>query len=311
MNPGVLLVPLAGAALVAYAGYRYLLGILVRNLVRNPEMHLDFSAREGVEEPRPGAQRPDAPLVLFLHEYAADGSSYRKYAGFLEDRGYRIRAPDLPQGEGEGPRMFLQESDVAALVPHLEAARAEAGEAPLVVFGVSRGANAGVELLGRTGGGGVAALVTDGFFSTPDVVAEMIRKFAPIYIGRTLAGLLPGGFVDFTARRGLEAAGAALGTRFPAAGARLPDLGCPVLLLHGKRDRNVPAHLVPGYAGRAPAGSRSRVFPKARHNEACLVDPEGYRAEVLGFLEENGAGYEPAAEVTASSAVSAASREKR
>lgn len=293
--PAALVAALSVLAACGYAVYRYLMGILVGNLLAAPEMHLDFSATLEPSAPPAGAgagagAAAAGPVVLFFHEYAAPGASYRKYCGFLETDGARILAPDFPPTDPRGPRVFPSSREVEAGVAFVARAREAAGSGPWIGFGVSRGAATLLLALAQAPAGSrPAGLVLDSFGAAPDLVELLIRRFAPIYLGPLARGL-PGWFVRFTARRGLAAAGATLGTHYPDPTPQLGALGVPILFIHGGRDRAIPPTLLPGYRARSAPGSEALVVEGARHNGAVITDPRTYAARVRDFVARCGAG---------------------
>lgn len=296
MTPGAPLLWVAAALGIplglAYAFYRYTMRILVANLMNTAKGRLDFSSVL-LPEGCPERAREDAPLVLFLHEFAGKGESYRKYVLFLEARGYRVVAPDFPDaGEAavDGPRMFVSCQEVDFARQQIRAARDQAAGAPFVVHGVSRGGGAALAVLAEDPMG-VDALVVDSALSNVDMLEVMIRRLAPAYLGQRLGRSLPRWFLRLTARRSLVEVGQRLGVVFPNIGDRTPRLTVPTLQIHGARDRAVPKEVARRLNEQLPAGTELWLAKGAKHNEACLAQPEAYQEKVTRFLEAQGAGY--------------------
>lgn len=275
--------------LLGGVGLRFLAGLVETCLEAMQQIQLDFSSHVELPPPRPDLQRPGAPVLLFLHETSASGNSYSKYVGFLEELGVRVRAPDTPVTDlskvTQALTIFPVPEQLEASREALRAAAAETNGAPLFVFGVSRGASLALLALEAEPEVEVAGVCLDGLFSTHDVLEAMIQRFAPIYLG-AMGRWIPRWLRRLTAWMGLRRVQARLGIRFLDSRLALPRVRVPMLLLHGARDRTAPTEFLPEYA--ATAGARLVLFLKARHNQACVKDPELYRRSVLEFMASCG-----------------------
>lgn len=270
---------------------RFLSRIVEDNLSGGALIH---TSKEEPPVPRPELQRESAPLVVFLHETAGSGSGYARYLGFLEELGYRFLAPDLPAPDlsevTQGLSIFLTGVQLDENRDLLRRAREQAGGSPVIVFGVSRGASlASLLVAAESEEVQPAALILDGFFSTREVLESQIRRFAPIYLG-SLHRWLPRWFRRWTGHLALGRLEGRLGLGFPESSPALPEIRCPVLFLHGSRDKTAPGDYLEEYAARLGGESEIVWIRKARHNQGCVRDPEAYRREVLDFLTRRGVG---------------------
>lgn len=291
MLPALATLLLGGALVGAYFVRRHAVGIVEDNLLRMEQIHLDFSAQgERRPDPAPGGA---GPLVLFLHETAADGGSVAKYLGFLGPP-YRVLAPDFAEpahtAQATGLGVFCVPEMVEEGRRQLRRARELAGADPLVVFGVSRGASLAALTILAEPGVAVDGVVLESFFDPVDLLTAKVQRFAPIYLGARLAGLLPAGALRHFARLGLERVAARLGVEFLRTEAAAVDLPVPALFLHGGRDPAAPLEAVRRYvSARRTQGrpeTRLEEFPRARHNGAVQKEPARYREVVGAFLAE-------------------------
>ena len=290
MVPAALALALGGAVLVLYLSQRHAAGIVEDNLLRMEQIHLDFSAQGDHREPlQPGGH---GPLVLFFHETAADGGSVEKYLGFLGEP-YRIWAPDFEEpahvAEARGLGIFCVPALVEQARGFLRKARELAGDDPLIVVGVSRGASLAVLALQAEPETSVAGVVLESFFSPRDVLTAKVQRFAPIYLGRGPAKLLPEAWLRFCAGLGLARVERRLGVNFLETDAAAIELPRRVLFVHGGRDPAAPVTAVRRYVESRRARHREtglEVFAKARHNGSSQKEPERYREVVGNFLAE-------------------------
>lgn len=290
MLPAALALLLGGGILVLFLARRHAVGIVEDNLLRMEQIHLDFSA-QGAHQPmpEPGGR---GPLVLFFHETAAEGGSVEKYLGWLGEP-YRVWAPDFPDpahvSKAKGLGIFCVPEMVEHARAHLRRARDLAGDEPLVVFGVSRGASLAALALSAEPDVAVSGVVLESFFTPTDVLASKVRRFAPIYLGEAVARLLPDAFLRHCAGVGLGRVARRLGVDFLETADAAIGLKVPVLFVHGGRDPAAPVAAVRGYVaarGGETEATRLEVFRRARHNASSKKEPERYREVVAKFLGE-------------------------
>jgi pimeloyl-ACP methyl ester carboxylesterase len=279
-------------AVAVFAIVQVLSRLLEETLVGTQQIYLDFSSQVELPSGRKDLERKDGPMLVFFHETAAAGNSCTKYTAFLAEHGVRVRAPDFPTPDlsrvSQGLAIFATEGQLEVGRQALRQGMADAGDLPLVLFGVSRGASMAALLAAEAEfQGKIHSLILDGFFSPRDTLEAMAQRFAPIYLGR-FAPLLPRWFRRWNAGIALARIERRLGVKFPESLPALAHLKLPVLFLHGSRDRTAPFKYVAQYAAICPGESQVVVFPKTRHNQACVKHPERYREAIHGFLRDHG-----------------------
>lgn len=197
--------------------------------------------------------RVDRPvgIVLFLHGNAEDLGDLLPRLEAMQARGYSVLAIDY-RGYGTTPGRADEANvvaDSAAALRHLCAAE-DVTPADVIVYGRSMGGGPGVVLATRQR---VGALVLDGAFTSAFRVVTRVP-------------ILP---CD----------------RFPNV-ARLPQVDCPILIIHGTADETVPfAH---GERLRQAAGGRARHLwvEGAGHNDLIEVAGEAYWEALARLADE-------------------------
>lgn len=224
----------------------------------------------------------DAPVVVFLHGYAASKAQSLAVAPFLHRAGYAVLAFDFRAhgaSDGDHTTLGLEETrDLRAALAWL-ATREDADATRVALFGWSMGAAVAL-LAGPLPG--VRALVTDSAFAALDQVLDRVipeTTGLPAFPFATL----------FTAFAALEVGHRPSEAR-PAEAARGLDL--PLLIIQGLDDdvaRESDAEAIHAAAKR----SELWLVPGARHTGARHADPAGYERTVVGFLESALSGPAP------------------
>ena len=199
-----------------------------------------------------------APVVLLLHGTGRTIAGMVHVAGALHAAGAAVLMIDY-RGLGKSSRRALTE---ATMYEDAEAAWQELrwhqpDPALRLVYGHSLGGVIALELAARY----------------PDVNGVIVEA-APTSIVALLRD-------SWTAR--LYPVDALLGGRFDAA-AKLPRLGSPLLVIHGKRDPIVPAAMGVELYLRARGAKRLLVVDGAAHSDAAIVGGAEYQAALERML---------------------------
>jgi len=258
---------------------------------------VDFESIDGVPlkgifvEGKDGNHR----TVLFCHEYGGSMHSLGRYAGSLLDRGFNLFAFDFrghgasPETNGYVPRQWVTDKEVNDILGAIEylKSRPDLDSSNLGLFGISRGAGAGV--CAAAAFPGIKALVLDSAFSTRLTVEKYMKRWAPIYGTISLAyGQLPGwcffllGFVSrLTAQRRFKCT-------FPPVERRLGQLRArPLYMIYGDRDKYVGMDQARELFDRAREPKELWIVPGARHNGSVTVVGKEYADNVASFFERS------------------------
>jgi len=300
-----LVVALSVLGFVGWLWQRYLriivnlfLGVVVRS---NPDEEQRFEGEEvtlrtadGVELAATlalpaGEERP--PVVVFAHEFGADRRSASLYAGWLLEAGYAVLAFDF-RGHGDSkntddyvPRQWATDrelTDLAAAVDYVRRRDDLRGERP-ALFGISRGGVTATVLAARDAA--VAALVTDGIFSTRRTLLDYMHRWVSIFADvRLIYSHLPEWVFRMYERLTLLVSELRLGVRFLSVEEALAERRCPLLMIHGEADSYIDVAQARWLYGLAAEPKELWVVPQARHIQAVCVAAAEYRQRILRFL---------------------------
>lgn len=218
------------------------------------EVRLDLPAEVGrggawvhawVQEP-PGLTS-DSPVALFFHGNGENLETMRRAGLFEELRalGVLVLAADYP-GYGRSPGKPREEGVLATGDAAFRWAQSHHPERPLVLVGWSLGAAVAIETAARHPGETAGLVVMSSWTSLPEV--------ARVH------------FPGFLVRWGVQ-------ERYDSRGAahRLAGRGVPALVIHGERDRIVPAEqgrrIAEALSGSAAAPVRWVAVPGVGHND--------------------------------------------
>ncbi len=229
--------------------------------------------------------------AVFCHESGAGKDSWEKYASFLPDAGFRVVSIDFdekaPDAETNALTQWPCSRDTERLFTAIRWAKKVYPRSPIVLFGVSKGAN--VALAASFLSPAVSAVVADGLFSMKEIFRDYIRKWAPILVKPNLFGdHTPGWVVDLFAGLGYRHCEHRARRSFIDVEALLKRKHAPLLMIHGENDDYVPG---PHQSFLRKLESRRHApehftAPKAAHNEAVTLYAGQYRKTVLEFLEK-------------------------
>ena len=249
---------------------------------------LDSSDKEiealTVDKKNPGC------TVIFCHESGANKDSWEKYASFLPEAGCRVLSIDFDEktveGEANALTQWPHESDVERLLTVIRWTKKVYPGSPVVLFGVSKGAN--IALAASFRSPTAQAVVADGLFSMKEIFRDYIRKWAPILVKPNLFGEdYPDWVVNIFTQLGFWNCERLSGRKFIDVEKLLRKKHTPLLMIHGGKDDYVPAHHQK-FLHRLEAGRCSAahfVVPQAGHNEAITMQRGLYEKEVLDFLD--------------------------
>ncbi|MFN0136899.1 MAG: alpha/beta hydrolase [Phycisphaerae bacterium] len=252
--------------------------------------HVSFSAYDGVRltgmliPAAEGTQRRG--MILFAHEFGADLYSCARYCRPLRDAGYEIFTFDF-RGHGQSgcdpkytPRQWVTEREVydmrGALAYVGELLRERGHSTEIGVMGVSRGACAAI--LSATECDRIVAMVCDGVYSTDNCVEYFMRRWAYIFAKvRLVYENHHPAFWRVLRCLMLRFAEREFGCKFPSVRKALMRLSPrPIAFIHGERDSYLPIEQGRLLYALAPQPKSFWAVPRAKHNQAVIVQPERY-----------------------------------
>lgn len=211
----------------------------------------------------PPGLAPDAPVALFFHGNGENLETMRRVGLFeeLRDLGVLALAADYP-GYGRSPGKPAEEGVLATGEAALEWARSRHPDRPLVLAGWSLG----------------AAVALDTAARRPDEVSGVVAMSPWTSLEAVARVHFPGFLVRWAVPERYESLSAA---------GRIAERGIPALVIHGGRDRIIPAaqgrriaETLSGGDGAAPV--RWVEVPGAGHND-LLAHPRVWE-ELARFL---------------------------
>jgi fermentation-respiration switch protein FrsA (DUF1100 family) len=205
--------------------------------------------------PAPGAVN----LLLFCHGNAGNISHRLDNLRLLHRAGIAVfifdyRGYGLSRGKPSEAGMY-QDAEAAWLWAR-EQAESQGGR--VVIFGRSLG---GVAATYLAAGHQPAGLILESTFTN---LGAMAKSLMPL---PGLEGWLKGRFNSLD---------------------RAPSVGCPVLMLHGDRDRTVPYRLGQKLFEALPQPKRFITLPGAGHNDTYVVGGPAYFDRLARFVDEPG-----------------------
>ena len=236
-------------------------------------------------------------IVVFCHESGSNKMSWEKYAFFLPQKGFHVVAPDtdLPKQieESNGLSQWPEEREVNRLEVVVRwARRAYGNHLPVILFGVSKGANLALALSTREPS--ILAVVTDGLFSMKEIFRDYIRKWGPILVRPNLFGeRYPDWIVYLFAALGFWNSSRITKKKFVDVEKLLQKPHPPMLMIHGELDDYIPEshqnHLEQ-IARRTTKKNKTKFnrlqIPQAKHNQSVALARGAYERMVLDFLEK-------------------------
>jgi fermentation-respiration switch protein FrsA (DUF1100 family) len=230
------------------------------------------------------AKAPTKRFVLLSHGHHSTGmNEFSHITPFYHDvLGYNILLPDH-RGHGRSGGDWigfaaLDWPNVHLWVKYLTERFGE--DIEVVLHGISMGAATVLLANNNTPPAQVKLVIEDcGFSSEKEEIKCAVRMFIGPFeplirpaerIGLLLQKLIAG----FSAEESDP-----LGT--------IKNAKCPVLFIHGGKDKYVPTKFVHELYGACPTPKKKFVVPEAVHAFSYYVDPDGYNNAVIEFLTEH------------------------
>lgn len=237
---------------------------------------------------------PRRGLVIFAHEFCSDMHSCARYCRPLQQIGYDVLTFDFrghgqsESGEGYTPRQWVSDrelDDMRGAVAYAQAWLEERGRQPAIgLFGISRGACAAI--LAAQENPQIAAIVSDGAFSTDTTIEYFMKRWAYIFARvRIVYENHPPVFWRFLRWCMMLFARREFRCRFPSvrkAIARMTPR--PILFIHGEKDSYLPVEQSRRLYALAGQPKSLWVAPGARHNQAAVLHPELYARLTTQFF---------------------------
>lgn len=238
--------------------------------------------------------------IIFCHEYGSDMYSSARYARPLVESGFDIFTFDF-RGHGESsnrgryrPLQWPSDKeleDILGATAHVGSMLAAEGRpAEIGLFGISRGAGAG--LLAASSDPNIKAIVCDGAFCTDTTVIALMKRWAHIFarvklvyehhherFWRALLWLM------------FRFAQPKMGCKYPSVSRALKEMQPrPLFFIHGQKDSYIRVEQTRFLYGEAPTPKYLWVVPGAKHNQSVIVQPKEYAARTIAFFRRHLAG---------------------
>jgi len=235
--------------------------------------------------------------VVFCHEFASDMSSCERYARPLVEAGFDVFTFDFRgHGKSSCPKKYRplqwpsdkELEDVLGACAYVESALEAEGKEPKVgLFGISRGAGAG--LLAASSDPNIKAIICDGAFSTETTLMAFMKKWASIFARVKLVYRNhPDAFWRFLVWLLMRFAQPKLGRRFLSVAKALREMQPrPILFIHGLRDSYIREDQTRLLYAQAPSPKYLWLVPEAKHNQSVLVEPGQYAARTIAFFRRH------------------------
>lgn len=237
--------------------------------------------------------RPRKGVILFGIEYGADRWSCRSYCDPLLDAGYDVFTYE-PRNQGKSdsiadyePLQWITAYEVAdarAALAYMRS-RADADPKGIGLFGVSKGANAGLALMSEDPG--IRCGATDGAFGLLSVMLPYMRHWIGIYNRRYFVhGLMPAWFYAHMARVGMRRVERDRKLRFFHLEQRVSRVRRPLLMIHGGADSYIKVGMARAVFTPAAGPKEFWAVPGARHNQSVSVAGAEYARRVVAFFDQ-------------------------
>ena len=237
---------------------------------------------------------PRKGVILFGIEYGSDRWSCRSYCDPLLAAGYDIFAYE-PRNQGKSdaipgyePLQWIanyEVEDARAALAYLKT-RPDKDERGVGLFGVSKGANAGLALAAEDPW--VRCVATDGAFGLVSVMLPYMRHWIRIYNKNFLVhGLMPAWFYAHMARAGVRRVQRARKVGFFHLEERMDQVRQPLLMIHGEADSYIKVEMARALFRRAAGPKEFWAVPGAKHNLSITVAGPEYARRVVAFFDRH------------------------
>jgi pimeloyl-ACP methyl ester carboxylesterase len=241
------------------------------------------------------ARGPRRGVVLFGLEFGSNRWACVAYCESLLQSGFDVFCfeprcqGDSDRHPGYEPLQWVTEfevRDTEAALAYLKG-RPDADPRGVGLFGISKGAGAGLEVAARDPY--VRCFVTDGVFGTYTTLVPYMRLWFRIYnTHHVRQTLLPSWYYGLIGMVGLRQIERERGCRFVHLERALPLLaGRPLLLIHGGADTYIRPEMTRALFELAPEPKELWLVEGAKHNQALHVAGDEYRRRVLAFFDKH------------------------
>lgn len=239
-------------------------------------------------------EREPRGLIVFCPELEGSHWSAMSYCEGLWSAGFAIFSFDFrSQGDsdlqpGYEPLHWLTAYEVEDVISALAYVRQreDLRKLPVGILGISRGGGAALVAAALTPE--IECVVCEGTYSTDTLMYYFTLRWANLYLPEWLIRLVPRWHILLTFRIVRFLSEWKRGVRYVRLERYLRRLrGRRVQLISGARDNYVPKTIPEELCRRMGSGCRPLVVvPKAKHNAARVVDPEGYDRVLLDVFGE-------------------------
>jgi alpha-beta hydrolase superfamily lysophospholipase len=242
--------------------------------------------------PAPG---PRKGVIVFGLEFGSKRWSCVPYCSFLREQGYDIFTFEMRnQGESDSqpgyePLQWVTEfeiEDFRAALAYLKS-RPDADPRGVGLFGISKGANAG--LMVAAGDSSIRCAVTDGAFAAVTTMVPYEKKWFAIYCRNNwMPKAVPGWYYRYASRRALGEIEVQRLCRFAHLEHAMPRLAPrPLLMIHGGGDTYIKPEMAQELFQHAAEPKEFWLVPKAKHNQAFQLATDEYKQRVLAFFDKH------------------------
>lgn len=222
--------------------------------------------------------RADKPSVLLLHGIRANRLAMVGRARLLAKHGYSVLLIDLSaHGESPGDVITLGLHESAGVQSAREWIQTKRPGWPIAAIGVSLG---GASILLGPSPSGFDAVVLEAVY--PDAQSALQNRMA-MRFGRAAPAL--GKLLEMQVKPRL---GISLDQLRPID--HIAAIGAPVMVIAGGRDRHTTPAQSAALFARAKDPKEYWLLPQAAHQDFQRLDPAGYEARAIGFLQQHLAG---------------------
>ncbi len=237
-------------------------------------------------------------MIIFAHEFSSDMYSCARYCRPLLAAGYDVFSFDFRNhGESSQDPTYRarqwptdrEVSDMLGAIAYVEDWLERQGR-PIKVglFGISRGA--GAAILAAQNNPTVAAIITDGAFSSDRVLEYLMKRWAYIFAKvRFVYENHPPQFWRFLRWLLFRECRKKLNCTFPSVLKALRRMKPPrpILFIHGERDSYIPVEQSRLLYDACRGPKSLWVVPGAKHNQSVVIRPEYYAARTVAFFDEH------------------------